>query len=850
MKNRKIPELGLLLILALSFFTNFAYASNEDCSNISLVFLRGSGQNQKSEFIDKPLSDDFKKAEPQSYAFFNNINLRITGINKDLTKEFVSFHNQGGHTYGYKALGADSFLSKASHNTASTIRANAYYESMYDGSDALTQYLKTKMVNCPDQKIVLGGYSQGAQVVGETLPRLTSMERSKIAFAALYGDPKFNTKDGTSVYKKGPWVRGNSFVLSGGILGARVNYLPNDMRGKSASWCDFGDTICTGRNMNDPITRIIGEKFVNPVHSTEYQARWIPQSINEIMGALSSTDVFTKNPPQAHLNTYYRKNGTRPLTDIVLIIDSAGSNEKGIEKLRQDAGAISKSLLKDKNTQVGIVRYSNQTPGIFGSTPTMGWEAYGPTTIQWQLEQNLRSISTDPANTAWTYTPLYAGLNAANTVMERIGRHGAQKQYIIYTNKYPGGVFADGVTVYGRTGKVFVTKDQIIRKMYTLDPVVANAVIVPDGAAVNNDTKSYISNFTDISGGGVTIADAYNVGAAFDGVANEFDTSPVAIISEPVQIGSSLFVSGGESYDPNSFITKYKWDCNDDGIYELQDTQPAAVCEYNMAYGGIIGLEIESADGQKAKMYKTINFAPESLTVQAQDLIIETEKISATVNGYSLKNIFNGSFLFSVYDDNGNLIESTDTEKISLDSEQVSTDFVIFKATVNGQEVGTKRVQIKNFPPEEPKKEEPKKEVVITEEDYLKTKQLDDISEKEPTLPSEVPAKPVIVLAAQTESISTVPAASNVTSTVTIGTYDLGFVSQEQTSDNTTIVPGGSETNSTQDANNTEKSVVLGESVIKKSNLPGFIAFMIIFMSLVALILFTIKKANKNLDSF
>lgn len=841
----------IILFLATLVFTlptlNLRALSTSSCKDVSIIFARGSGQNG-SQISSDPLFDGTGTTdrEVQTQEFFKQINKKV--INN--TKEFVSFHNQGGHTYGYKALGADSFLSKASHNTASTIRANAYYESMYDGSDALTQYLKSKMVNCPDQKIVLGGYSQGAQVVGETLPRLTSMERSKIAFTALYGDPKFNTKDGTSLYKKGPWVRGNAFVLSSGILGARLDYLPNDMQGRSGSWCDFGDTICTGRNINDPITRIIGEKFINPVHSNAYQDRWIPQSVNEIIGGLTATDVFTKNPPQVNLSTYYRKNGTRPITDIVLIIDSAGSNEKGIEKLRQDAGAISKSLLKDKNTQVGIVRYSNQTPGIFGSTPTMGWEAYGPTTIQWQLEQNLRSISTDPANTAWTYTPLYAGLNAANTVMERIGRPGAQKQYIIYTNKYPGGVFADGVTVYGRAGKVFVTKDQIIRKMYTLDPVVANAVIVPDGAAVNDDTKSYISNFTDISGGGVTVADANNVGAAFDGVANEFDTSPVAIISEPVQIGSSLFVSGGESYDPNSFITKYKWDCNDDGIYELQDTQPSAVCDYSTTYGGIIGLEVESADGQKAKMYKTINFISEPIALQTQELVIDTEKISETVNEYTLKNSFGGNLIFAVYDDNGNIIESTNTDKITVDAERVSNDFVIFKATVNGQEVGAKRVQIKNFPPEEPKKEEPKKEIVITEEEYLKTKQLDDSSEQEPTLPGSGVATTGIILASQTVSSSLIASINTISNNDSAINNDSADDVNQQINEAGTVVPGATDANKISTNNDKENSSVLGESIVNKSNVPGFIAFMIIFIGLVTLLLITIKRANKKLDSF
>ena len=68
----------------------------------------------------------------------------------------------------------------------------------------------------------------------------------------------------------------------------------------------------------------------------------------------------------------------------------------------------------------------------------------------------------------------------------------------------------------------------------------------------------------------------------------------------------------------------------------------------------------------------------------------------------------------------------------------------------------------------------------------------------------------------------------------------------EQNSQNATIVQTGEE-NTT--ANNKEQSVVLGESVIKKSNLPGFIVFMIIFISLVALLFMIIKKANNKLDS-
>jgi hypothetical protein len=792
------------------------------------------------------VKDVWDQAEPQAYAFFQNINSKAVAVNKDLSKEFVSFHNQGGHKYGYKALGADSFLSKASHNSATTVRANAYYESMYDGSDALVQYLKSKMVNCPDQKIVLGGYSQGAQVVGETLPRLTSLERSKIAFTALYGDPKFNTKDGTSLYKKGPWVRGSAFSLSSGILGARVNYLPDDMRGKSASWCDFGDTICTGRNINDPISRIIGEKFLNPVHSNAYQDRWIPQSMNEIFGGLATTDVFNKNPPQANLVTYYRKNGTRPLTDIVLIIDSAGSNEKGVEKLREDSAKIAKSLIKDKNTQVGIVRYSNQTPGIFGSTPTLGWEAYGPTNVEWQLQRNLASILTDPATSAWDYTPMYAGLNVANTMMERIARPGAQKQYIVYTNKYPGGPFAGGVNIYGSRGKVFVSTEQILRKMYTLDPVVANVVVVPDNKTGLFDAKDNLQAIVGQTDGAVETSGLADIASAFDKTANQFDTSPVVVIGEPVQQGNSLLMNGGESYDPNSYITKYRWDCNDDGVYDIEDSQPTAICEYSKNYSGIIGLEVETADGQKAKMYRQVSIVVGSYNPETTQLNIDVKKLDNNSSEYRLVDNQIQNFVLAVYDDEGNIIDSTDAATITIDASDIATDYVIFKLYKDGQELGSRRLQIKNFPPPKEETKDPPTNI-ISEDDYLAMKKLGDISEKSLTLPYDSAAQPALVLTAQSPSVSA-PA-----SAVTLSAYSADrsypqIIAINSSNEAGTILSDDDKGQTSSIKADSQKSEVLGDSIIKRSNIPGFILFMAGFIGLIALLLFLIKNANKKLD--
>jgi hypothetical protein len=650
--------------------------------------------------------------------------------------------------------------------------------------------------------------------------------------------------------------------------------------------------VGTGRNSNEPIGRFLIDKYLDPIHSKEYQNRWIPQSINEIMGAVGDSDIFNKNPPQAKQSTFYRKNGTRPLTDIVLVVDTAGSNVKGIDQLRENAGAISRSLLKDKNTQVAIVQYSNQTPGMFGSTPTYGWEnSYGPTKVQWELERNLKSLYADNPNGAWIYTPMYAGLNAANTVMERIGRQGAQKQYIVYTNKYPGGVFADGVKLYTRNGVVFVTKEQIMRKMYTLDPVVANAIVVPDASVNNNDAESYINNYVAKTGGGVLSTDLNNIANSFDEVANEFDTSPVAVISEPIQDGRNLLVSGGESYDPNSYITKYRWDCNDDGFYEIEDSQPAAVCEYSTNYSGIIGLEIESADGQKAKMYKTVNVLADNQNILVEDLVIEQQKLNEENIELKLVNAPMSSFVFAVYDDEGNIIDNTNLPTIAVDINSVPTDYIVCKLFINGQETASKRLQIKNFPAPEPlppsiandsntnnnqqnngennssssnenngsgsnNVPDPTKDNPITiklsEEDYLKNKLLNDISEKNLTLPNDSLADKSLSLVNQSASISLVANANvdNSNLVVNNGAQPNNETNSYNNDTSGTVLNSSGSNEPAKTQLPAEKSEVLGESVINKSNIPGFLIFLLGFISLVGLLLITIKKANNKLDSF
>ena len=678
---------GLSVLIVFSALSSLSYANNSQCSDVSLIFLRGSGQNPKSEFIDKPLSADFKKQEQQSYSFFNELDKKIN--NK--TKEFVSFHNQGGHKYGYKAQGIESFTKKAEHNTETTVRNNAYYESMYDGSDALTQYLKKKISSCPTQQIILGGYSQGAQVVGESIPRLTTQERSNIKFVALYGDPKLNTKDNSSVWKKGPWVRGNTNRNINGVLGARVQYLPEDMRQKSGSWCDIGDPVCAGRSVNTNIfSKSLFDKFGDKTHSDVYQKSWIEASSSEIASKIEP-DKFANKKPYLE-QTLYFKEGTRPLTDIVLIVDNSGFMSSEMEYIRNNKTQIAESFLKDKpNTQVSIVRYGNQSIPFYSPSRVYADQFRMPTNSVNTLAEGLGNLH--PLPNGDSKTAILDGLEAATKLEEKTGRAGAQKHFIAITKNKP--LPFDHLVVYEQ-----ITSSVIYERMKELDPAIANIMILPDSSG-NYSALPELQSIARATNGQVVQASLSNMQSSFNEFSTILDSSPVAVISNVEYEGNKVYMTGGDSYDPNSYITSYKWDCNDDGIWDIEDTQASATCEYQADYDGLVVLEVETFDGQSAKAIQSLSVRP----VVELEISLEPPLVEVNYSGdvsLSVINQYDPGTYFEVYDEQEDLLLENVSSPIVHDSFLVNGSKFYVKAVNGARESALVEVKVSTQVPEEP----------------------------------------------------------------------------------------------------------------------------------------------------
>jgi hypothetical protein len=132
-----------------------------------------------------------------------------------------------------------------------------YASSESQGVTNAEQELTTAVQNCPNQKEVLLGYSQGAEVsmdviagnseVGTVAPVSTSISSHVVAIAN-FGDPGHVVNQ--------PWDLGTA-TLNGLFprSTSQLQLLSAFGSSKIASWCDSGDPYCaSGANLNVHLT--------------------------------------------------------------------------------------------------------------------------------------------------------------------------------------------------------------------------------------------------------------------------------------------------------------------------------------------------------------------------------------------------------------------------------------------------------------------------------------------------------------------------------------------------------------------------------------------------------------------
>lgn len=267
----KVPKYLRILSLCIVLFVSAtvslslpktAYA-DPGCvdGGVYVVFARGSGEK-------------IGGIHAETFATSITKSLKARGLNT----AFVELGNLGGATPKDRNPPADSDAYPAvggpPYKMAWQQVSGKYGGSVEKGTNELVNHLNYRVMKCPkaNETFVLGGYSQGADVVGWALERigkpggwsLSQQARNQIGYVALYGDPKFYTGsgDGNCAVNNTPpswvktwlWCDDISSVLSPAsaysegvltALGYRDPYIPKEFEGRVGSWCDYKDFVCT-----------------------------------------------------------------------------------------------------------------------------------------------------------------------------------------------------------------------------------------------------------------------------------------------------------------------------------------------------------------------------------------------------------------------------------------------------------------------------------------------------------------------------------------------------------------------------------------------------------------------------
>lgn len=602
MKNRLIALIIFTILFSIVRTSAKTSADEVICKDVSIIFARGSGQNQNDNYLDNLYDKDyFGEEEKQSFAFFEDIEKRLNGV----SVERISLHDFEGryNPRGYIAIDiATGFTSKPHYRNDVP---NLYYESVADGAEELVWFLEDRLTSCPFQQVILGGYSQGAHVVGDTLFKLKPALRPRLAYVALFGDPKFNPRTNVIPLTTGSWVRGSVSATQTGALLARKDYLPDEIANRT-SWCDGDDPVCANYSLiANSTAKTLKDLFIDDTHQTSYQEKWIPMAANEIAQTIKDRKLILASRVQTI--PWVNKNDKLYQLDLAIVFDTTGSMAGIVNSIKLRLDTFTSALYNSYwDTRVGIVGFNDFQ---HATLPFYYSKKFADFTYdKEQIKSVLKNISTFYGGD--TPEPMYSGLMAA--MNELNWRPGAQKKILVIT---------DAPAKDPDPGPGYWTKSQVLNRALELDPVAISLVAFPvnypwpyTNKTLNKQVdEAFKDSVIDValkSNGTIVYGQRdYLVDYPINAL-NQMVLQPVATINGQSDgyINEPLYLSGGNSYDPDGAITSYRWDCNNDGIWEIDgQNQPTAECIYDRPYQGLAVMEIIAADGGSAKAIFEMN---------------------------------------------------------------------------------------------------------------------------------------------------------------------------------------------------------------------------------------------------
>ncbi len=169
--------------------------------------------------------------------------------------------------YGTKVIGTMGDAYPAVAVTPRSMLGKGYRRSVESGVESARQNVADLTMLCPGSWFVLGGFSQGAQVIRTALDGLNETAQRRIAAVALFGDPYFDAAERT-VIALSNYRRARRGALRK-LRPAGAPAIGVRFAGRVFSWCHDRDLICQSagslashetyeRDVGEAVTRIAG----------------------------------------------------------------------------------------------------------------------------------------------------------------------------------------------------------------------------------------------------------------------------------------------------------------------------------------------------------------------------------------------------------------------------------------------------------------------------------------------------------------------------------------------------------------------------------------------------------------
>ena len=526
---------------------------DDKCTLVTAIFARGSGQELNAK---------------EAQTFRRQLQNRVG-------KDKLNFYELGSESYGgnqYPAVDVSNVWNgNAIGAKLSGGMGNTYGKSVKEGVAELRAYLDARHRKCPNEFFILGGVSQGAQVVGQALPNISSGVKNKIVFNMLFGDPKLYLPEGEGIFP--PACRNENLSayrreianchVDNGALGVRKPFLPSEDNSKTGLWCLDNDYVCGSSKF---VWDVEGHgKYANNNGPIDDGAR---EAANRLKNAAK---LASQNDPGINDKPLNNNTGTTG-TDVVFVLDTTGSMSLYIDQMKTFIRNYS-SKIKEMNRRVGLVVYRDA--GDEYTAKKLSDLQSDTTDMLGKLEDiSIEGGDDDPE------AALHASMVAMN---EMKWQKGATKAIILLTDAgYHEPDKVDGSTLAA-----------VAKRSLEIDPVNIYPVVEKHLEGSYEDMASQTTGQVIVSGG------ENDTIAALDKALTKIKNRPNAklkIGEYYAEVGQKITFDAGDSYVVDGSITKYEWDFDGDGKIDQTTTSPVASHVYNEKFDGIIQVRMSASN--------------------------------------------------------------------------------------------------------------------------------------------------------------------------------------------------------------------------------------------------------------